>query len=134
MSDHADYYDEVSDDGTGYSEFCDDDTIRAAEVAPEYSSGASATASVVALGKRKSPDDSALDDGSPASYRRRTISDLVDLDPASGSLPSSGLPVSSGATLPDSSLPSESSAGPLEGDCPYIIVGFINFYEHFLNH
>jgi hypothetical protein len=52
---------------TGYSEFCDDDTILAAKLEDElYSSPATA------LGKRKSPKDSGSFNSIYASYKWQT--------------------------------------------------------------
>jgi hypothetical protein len=66
---------------TGYSEFCDDDSIMLApdtirnevDSSPTGSSSA-ATLSAATLGKRKSPEDSGLSHSVYASYKRQTTS------------------------------------------------------------
>jgi hypothetical protein len=96
------YDEEASDDGsTEYSEYCDDDTIRAAAQVTELISSAPSS---TALGKRKSPDESgAFDDPSPINYKRRAISSFDSVtassegtlfDPLDTSLASDDIPTS----------------------------------------
>jgi hypothetical protein len=81
---------EISENGsTGYSEFCDDDAILAADEAVTSVT----TSSTFTSGKRKSPDDFVLSDrdGPSASYRRRTISSSIDLESSASSSCGSGV-------------------------------------------
>jgi hypothetical protein len=76
---------EASDDGgsTEYSEYCDEDTIRAAPVTELIVS--SASPSSTALGKRKSPDESGPFDDLSITYKRRTISSSFHFDSVTAS-------------------------------------------------
>jgi len=80
---------------TSYSEFCDNDVIRAAtdltqpedatsqdHLAAECSSTVAPPFPSTAIGKRKAPDDSVLSDGPSTSYKRRAIStgSPIDID------------------------------------------------------
>jgi hypothetical protein len=119
MSGHGHCYDEASEDGsTGYSEYCDDETIRAVpatlcdtiEVVTQCSS--SATSPTATLGKRKSPDESGPSYGPSASYKKRTISSSFDFD---------SLTASSSATLLSSDdIPT--TQPEYDDPKPYIIV------------
>ncbi|KAI0305318.1 RNA dependent RNA polymerase-domain-containing protein [Multifurca ochricompacta] len=125
----SDYVSEAEDGSTSYSDFCDDDTIRAAlttrndndsdpnQVVAELSSSAATTSSVI-LGKRKSPE--LFDDLSVSyNYKRRTLSfGPIDLDSGLGSSQSQSNPLPS-QSLSDSSPPTLLGHDtPLE---PYIV-------------
>ena len=113
MSDLETPENEISENGsTGYSEFCDDDAILAADetvalndvpqgqghfaatVTAEGSPSGATTCTTPTSGKRKSPDDFVLSDrdGPSASYRRRTISSSIDLESTASSDPGVTLP------------------------------------------
>ena len=66
--------DEDEDYSTGYSEFCDDDTIMLAPdtIRNEVDSSPTGSSSATTLGKRKSPEDSGLPKSVYASYKRHT--------------------------------------------------------------
>jgi hypothetical protein len=108
MSDPEMLDNEISENGsTGYSEFCDDDAILAADetvtlddvpqdrftAAAEGSSPSAPACSTLTSGKRKSPDDFVLSDrdGPSASYRRRTIPSSIDLESSASSSTDSGV-------------------------------------------
>jgi len=94
---------EISENGsTGYSEFCDDDAILAADETladvPQghftaATEGSSPSAPSATSGKRKSPDDFVLSDrdGPSASYRRRTISSSIYLESSASTSSGSGV-------------------------------------------
>lgn len=76
MSTHATLVDEEDENySTGYSEFCDDDTIWAAPdtICDAVDSSPTNSSPTTTLGKRKSPEDSGLSN-SVYAYKRRTIS------------------------------------------------------------
>jgi hypothetical protein len=141
MSGLANHGDEISEDGsTGYSDFCDDDAIRAADqCGPSQDpsrcpSSATPGPSSASLGKRKLPEDSVPSDRPSASYKRRSISDPIDLDGGPASAPLSGSPsCSSWATRPShASLPPPGDVLSQEyhhddGSGPYIIVRLVKF-------
>jgi len=69
---HAILIDEDEHYSTGYSEFCDDDTIVAApDTIPNDYSSPTVSSPATALGKRKSPEDSGLFDTVYATYKRQ---------------------------------------------------------------
>ena len=72
MSQHAIYYDE--DESTEYSEFCDDDTIWAAQATQEATLDPTDSFPSTSLGKRKAPEDSEPSGSLSASYKRQPIS------------------------------------------------------------
>lgn len=61
---------------TGYSEFCDDDSIMLAPdtIRNEIDSSPTGSSPATTLGKRKSPEDSGLSHSVYASYKRQTAS------------------------------------------------------------
>lgn len=138
MSGLANHGDEISEDGsTGYSDFCDDDAIRAADesgpcqddIAMECPSSATPGPSSVSLGKRKSLEDSVPSDRPSASYKRRTISAPSYLDDGPANAPLSGSPSGSApATRPSRASPPPPSDilsqeyHDDDGSGPYIIV------------
>lgn len=73
--DHAILIDEEDEHySTGYSEFCDDDTILLADpdtISNDYSSPTGSSPATI-LGKRKAPEDSGLSNSVYASYKRHT--------------------------------------------------------------
>jgi len=142
MSGLANQGDEISEDGsTGYSDYCDDDAIRAADqcgpsqdhIAMECPSSATPGPSSASLGKRKSPEDSVPSDRPSASYKRRTITGPIDLDGGPASAPLSGSPSCSWATRPShASTPPPGDVLSHEyhhddGSGPYIIVRLVKF-------
>ena len=86
---------------TGYSEFCDDDTIMLApdSICKEVDSSPTGSSPATTLGKRKSPEDSGLSHSVYASYKRHTYTGsdgaesptepyiIVSLDQSSLSVP-----------------------------------------------
>jgi hypothetical protein len=69
---HAILIDEDEHYSTGYSEFCDDDTIVAApDTIPNDYSSPTVSSPATTLGKRKSPEDSGLSDTVHATYKRQ---------------------------------------------------------------
>jgi hypothetical protein len=107
---------EASDDGsTEYSEYCDEDTIRAAPVTELVSS---ASPSSTALGKRKSPDESGPFDDPSITYKRRTISSSFDFDSVTASSESTLFDPLDTSLAPDDIPRSQQYDGPE----PYIIV------------
>lgn len=76
MSNHAALVDEEEEIySTGYSEFCDDDTLWAAPdtICDAVDSSPTGSSPTTTLGKRKSPEDSGLSN-SVYAYKRQTIS------------------------------------------------------------
>jgi len=132
---------------TNYSEFCDDDVIRAAtdltqpedattqdHFAAEWTSSV-APSSSTAIGKRKSPDDSVLSDGPSTSYKRRAISTGTPID-----IDSLAPLELSGTTLRATTPPllNDTQEGPFEdhhdhhdgvGPEPCIIVGIVQRFS-----
>lgn len=135
---------------TSYSEFCDDDVIRAATtdltqpdgattldqfVVEPSSSAPPPSSSSTVVGKRKAPDDSVLSDRPYASYKRRAISTGNPVDIDSLAPLEWGSPSSSGATqtlcsttppllddTPDDSFKDRHHHHDAVGPEPYIIV------------
>jgi len=92
---------------TGYSEFCDDDTIMFAPdttICDEVDSSPTGSSPATTLGKRKSPEDSGLSNRVYASYKRHTPTGsdsaesptepyiIVSLDQSSLNVPTKTLP------------------------------------------
>lgn len=141
---------------TSYSEFCDDDVIRAAAtdltqpdsatpldqfVVESSSSAAPPSSSSTVVGKRKSPDDSVLSDLPYASYKRRAISTGIPVD--IDSLAPLVSPSSSGATrtlcsttppllddTPNDSFEDRHHHHDTVGPDPYIIVCVVRRFPH----
>lgn len=65
---------------TGYSEFCDDDTLLAAPdtIATNDYSSLTGSSPATTLGKRKSPEDSGPSNSVYASYKRQTSTSISD--------------------------------------------------------
>jgi hypothetical protein len=76
--------DEEEHYSTGYSEFCDDDTIMLAPdtICNEVDSSPTGSSPATTLGKRKSPEDSGLPKIVYASYKRHTSTGSDSAEPS----------------------------------------------------